>query len=61
MRGPDRAVTEPADKRAPRFGREFFLSPSGWPYLLVPFIPAAIALELAHAAAGLVFFSAALG
>jgi Ca2+:H+ antiporter len=33
----------------------------GWPYLLVPFIPVAIALELAHAAAGLIFFSAALG
>ena len=61
MRAPDRAVAEPPDKRAPRFGREFFLSPSGWPYLLVPFIPAAIALELTHAAAGLVFFSAALG
>ncbi len=61
MRGPDRAVAEPADKRAPRLGRQFFLSPNGWPYLLVPFIPAAIALELSHAAAGLVFFSAALG
>ncbi len=36
-------------------------SPQGWPYLLVPFIPLAVALELAHAAAGLIFFSAALG
>ncbi len=66
MRGPDpvaeRAdISERADKRGPSFGREFFLSPSGWPYLLVPFIPAAVALELAHAAAGLIFFSAALG
>ena len=61
MRRPDRAVTEPANKPAPRFGRDFLLSPSGWPYLLVPFIPAAIALELSHAAAGLIFFSAALG
>ncbi len=61
MRRPDRAVTGQADKRAPRIGRAFFLSPNGWPYLLVPFIPAAIALELSHAAAGLVFFSAALG
>ena len=61
MRRPDRAVTGEADKRGPRFDRSFFLSPSGWPYLLIPFIPAAIALELSHAAAGLIFFSAALG
>jgi Ca2+:H+ antiporter len=46
---------------APSFGPRFFLRAEGWPYLLVPFIPIAIALELAHAAAGLVFFSAALG
>jgi Ca2+:H+ antiporter len=46
---------------APTFGWGFLLSPNGWPYLLVPFIPLAIALELAHAAAGLIFFSAALG
>jgi Ca2+:H+ antiporter len=46
---------------APRFGPRFFLRADGWPYLLVPFIPVAIVLELAHAAAGLVFFSAALG
>ncbi len=39
----------------------FFFTPNGWPYLLVPFIPLAIALELGHAAAGLIFFSAALG
>jgi Ca2+:H+ antiporter len=41
--------------------RRFLLSGDGWPYLLVPFIPLAIALELAHAAASLVFFAAALG
>jgi Ca2+:H+ antiporter len=46
---------------APSFGPRFFLRADGWPYLLVPFIPIAIAVELAHAAAGLVFFSAALG
>ena len=45
----------------PSFSLKFFLSPHGWPYLLVPFIPAAVALELAHAAAGLIFFAAALG
>ena len=41
--------------------RRFLLSGDGWPYLLVPFIPLAIALELAHATASLVFFAAALG
>jgi len=28
----------------------FLRSSQGWPYLLVPFIPIAIALDLAHAA-----------
>jgi Ca2+:H+ antiporter len=46
---------------APSFGPRFFLRADGWPYLLVPFIPIAIVLELVHATAGLVFFSAALG
>ncbi|HEV3001268.1 MAG TPA: calcium/proton exchanger [Solirubrobacteraceae bacterium] len=41
--------------------RSFFLSGSGWPYLLVPFIPAAVALELGHAEATLVFAAAAAG
>jgi Ca2+:H+ antiporter len=41
--------------------RRFLLSGDGWPFLLVPFIPLAIALELLHAAASLVFFAAALG
>lgn len=41
--------------------RRFLLSGSGWPYLLVPFIPIAVALELAHASAGLIFGAAALG
>ena len=41
--------------------RRFLLSGSGWPYLLVPFIVIAIALELAHADAVLIFFAAALG
>jgi Ca2+:H+ antiporter len=41
--------------------RRFLLSGDGWPYLLVPFIPLAIVLELVHAAASLVFFAAALG
>src|SRR5918994_4072879 len=41
--------------------RRFLLSGSGWPYLLVPFIPIAIILELSHAEAGLIFGAAALG
>jgi Ca2+:H+ antiporter len=41
--------------------RGFLLSGDGWPYLLAPFIAVAIALELAHASATLIFFAAALG
>jgi Ca2+:H+ antiporter len=41
--------------------RRFLLGPQGWPYLLVPFIPAAVALELAGAPAGAIFIVAALG
>ena len=36
-------------------------SPQGWPYLLTPFIPLAVVLEVAHASAGLIFAVAALG
>jgi Ca2+:H+ antiporter len=45
----------------PRLDAAFLRSPYGWPYLLVPLIPAAVALEIAGAAAGLVFGAAALG
>ena len=41
--------------------RRFLLSGDGWPYLLVPFIPIAIALELAHASASVIFICSALG
>jgi Ca2+:H+ antiporter len=41
--------------------RRFLLSGSGWPYLLVPFIPIAIVLELAHANASIIFITSALG
>jgi Ca2+:H+ antiporter len=41
--------------------KRFLLSGSGWPYLLVPFIPLAIALEFAHADPTLVFLAAAAG
>src|SRR6188474_937029 len=45
----------------PKLNGRFLLTPQGWPYLLVPSIPLAIAFELVDAAAGLVFFAAALG
>jgi Ca2+:H+ antiporter len=41
--------------------RKFLLSGSGWPYLLVPFIPIAILLELSHAEAAIIFGAAAAG
>src|ERR671913_916128 len=54
-------MTAPADVE-PRFNlRSFLLSGEGWPYLLVPFIPLAIGLELAHAGATPIFLAAALG
>jgi Ca2+:H+ antiporter len=36
-------------------------SGDGWPYLLVPFIPIAIVLELTHATATIIFAASALG
>jgi Ca2+:H+ antiporter len=41
--------------------RRFLVSSQGWPYLLVPFIPIAIVLEVAHAGAVVTFFASALG
>jgi Ca2+:H+ antiporter len=41
--------------------RRFLFSGSGWPYLLVPFIPIAILLELSHAEAAIIFGAAAAG
>ena len=38
----------------PALDARFFLSPQGWPYLLVPLIPIAVVLEIAHASAGLI-------
>ncbi len=45
----------------PRFDAAFLRSAQGWPYLLLPLIPVALALDLAGASATLVFASAALG
>ncbi len=41
--------------------RRFLLSGGGWPYLLVPFIPIAIAVDVAGASAVLIFACSALG
>ncbi len=41
--------------------RKFVFSSEGWPLLLVPFIPIAVALELSHAEATLIFVASALG
>jgi Ca2+:H+ antiporter len=41
--------------------RRFLLSGEGWPYLLIPFIPLAIALELTHASASVIFATSAAG
>ena len=47
---------------APKGGlRRFLLSGSGWPYLLVPFIPVAVVLELTHASATIVYITSAHG
>ena len=46
---------------APRLSPSFLRTAHGWPYLLVPLIPAAVALELAHAPATVVFAASALG
>jgi Ca2+:H+ antiporter len=42
-------------------GPRFLLTAKGWPYLLVPFIPIAIALDITHASPTVIFFAAALG
>jgi len=57
-----RASGDPGGEPTPsRRSPRFLLTAHGWPYLLVPAIPLAIVLELAHASAGLVFASSALG
>jgi Ca2+:H+ antiporter len=59
VREKDGAAPPPRGSRRGLVG--FLFSGSGWPYLLVPFIPIAIALELVHAAPELVFFTSAIG
>jgi Ca2+:H+ antiporter len=50
----------PGGKR-PRGLFGFLASGDGWPYTLVPFIPIAIALELLHGGAELIFATSAIG
>ena len=45
----------------PRLDASFLKTPMGWPYLLVPLIPLALALDLAGAPATVVFAASALG
>jgi Ca2+:H+ antiporter len=49
------------EAHTPRLDASFFMGPQGWPYLLVPFIPIAIALDVANASDVLIFISSALG
>jgi Ca2+:H+ antiporter len=53
-------MSEPTANR-PRFGVSFFRSPAGWPYLLSPLIPIAVALDLSGTSASVVFVVSALG
>src|SRR3954468_9337043 len=46
---------EAQEARTPRLDAGFFFGPQGWPYLLVPFIPAAIALDLANGSDAVIF------
>ncbi len=51
----------PADASTSRGPLAFLLTSAGWPYLLVPFIPAAIVLEVLHAGPVILFATSALG
>jgi Ca2+:H+ antiporter len=58
-----RTPAEQKTQAAPKVPRHkhFLLSGEGWPYLLVPLIPVALALELVHATPTWVFLASALG
>lgn len=45
----------------PSFSKGFLFGPDGWPYLLVPFIPAAVLFEILGSSASLIFVVAAIG
>src|SRR5436853_2715191 len=48
------------ERRTPRLDASFFLGSQGWPYLLVPFIAVAVALDAAGASKTLVFVASTL-
>jgi Ca2+:H+ antiporter len=52
---------EGGPRGTPTINAGFFFGPDGWPYLLAPLIPIAVALDLANASAGLIFGVSALG
>src|SRR5436190_10245137 len=47
--------------RTPRLDASFFFGPQGWPYLLVPFIAAAVVLNAIGASDTVIFVTSALG
>jgi Ca2+:H+ antiporter len=47
--------------KGPRLDASFLRTPGGWPYLLAPLIPVAVALEILGAPATVVFATSALG
>jgi Ca2+:H+ antiporter len=54
------APPRPPASGRPNFDAEFFFG-QGWPYLLAPFIPLAVALKLGGASHAVVFVASALG
>jgi Ca2+:H+ antiporter len=54
-------MSSPQSPQGFSLSRSFLLSPLGWPYLLTPFIPLAVAFELTHVAPTIVFTASALG
>jgi Ca2+:H+ antiporter len=52
---------EPGNHDRPRLDASFLRTPQGWPYLLAPLIPTAVALDLLGAPATVVFAVSALG
>src|SRR5215212_6676855 len=49
------------EAHTPRLNASFFTGAHGWPYLLVPFIPIAVVLDIAHASDAVIFACSALG
>src|SRR3954471_20207334 len=49
------------EAHTPRLDASFFFGSQGWPYLLVPFIPGAILLDLANGSDAVIFVCSALG